>query len=151
MKKRFVDSSLFVIFLLPVVIGCTPARLLSKPEWRLQGIQIGRIDLSGASVGLALRIINPNPVGMTVHHLTYQFYLHEVKIAEGEMTTPFELRRHDSIDVVLPVQISFKEARALAPLLRKEPEEIDYRLEGEITLRAMGTEKRFQLHHAGKR
>lgn len=151
MQKRFVSSSLFVIFLLQAFFGCSPARFLSKPEWRLQGIRIDRIDLSGASVGLALRIINPNPVGVTVRHLTYRFYLHEVKIAEGEMTTPFELPRHESIDVVLPVQMSFKEARELAPLLRQKTEEIDYRLEGEITLQAMGTEKRFQLHHAGKR
>lgn len=151
MRKRFRCFSLFVIFLLPVVIGCTPARLLSKPEWRLQGIQIDRIDLSGASIGLALRIINPNPVGVTIRHLTYQFYLHDVKIAEGEMTTPFELPRHGSIDILLPVQMSFKEARELAPLLRKQGEEIDYRLEGGITLQAMGTEKRFQLHHSGKK
>jgi LEA14-like dessication related protein len=151
MQKRLGYSSFFIIFLLQTLLGCTPARLLSKPEWRLQGIRIDRIDLTGASLGLALRIINPNPVGVTVQHLTYQFYLHEVKIAEGEVTTPFELPRHESIDVVLPVQMSFKEARELAPLLRKEMEEIDYRLEGEIALRAMGTEKHFQLHHAGKR
>ncbi len=150
MQKRL-GYALFVIFLLQALLACTPARLLSKPEWRLQGIRIDRIDLGGASLGLALRIINPNPVGVTVQHLTYQFYLHEVKIAEGEMTTPFELPRHGSIDVVLPVQMSFKQARELAPLLRKEPEEIDYRLEGGITLRAMGTEKHFQLHHAGKK
>jgi len=151
MRKRFRYSSLFVIFLLPVAVGCTPARLLSKPEWRLQGVQIDRIDLTGASVGLALRIMNPNPVGVTVQHLTYEFYLHEVRIAQGEMTAPFALPRHGSIDIVLPVQLNFKEARELAPLLRKEKEEIDYRLEGEITLQAMGTEKRFQLHHAGKK
>lgn len=151
MRKRFVSSSLFVIFLLQALSGCAPARLLSKPEWRLQGIRIDRIDLKGASLGLALRIINPNPVGVTVQHLTYQFYLHEVKMAAGEITTPFELPRHESIDVVLPVQVSFKEARELVPLLRKKTEEIDYRMEGEITLRAMGTEKRFQLHHVGKK
>jgi LEA14-like dessication related protein len=151
MQTRLGYTSFFVIFLLQTLLGCTPARLLSKPEWRLQGIRIDRIDLTGASLGLALRIINPNPVGVTVQHLTYQFYLHEVKVAEGEMTTPFELPRHDSIDVVLPVQMSFKEARTLVPLLRKEMEEIDYRMEGEITLRAMGTERRFQLHHTGKK
>lgn len=151
MQTRLDYASLLVIFLLQALLGCTPARLLSKPEWRVQGIRIERIDLTGASLGLALRIINPNPVGVTVQHLTYQFYLHEVKVAEGEMTTPFELPGHDSIEVVLPVQMSFKEARALAPLLRKEMEEIDYRMEGEITLRAMGTEKRFQLRHTGKK
>lgn len=151
MKKQFRDPFLLVLILIQAILSCTPARLLSKPEWRLQGIRIDRIDLTGASVGLALRIINPNPVGVTVQHLTYQFYLHEVKIAEGELTAPFELPRHESIDVVLPLQVSFKEARELAPLLRKEREEIDYRLEGEIALRAMGTEKHFQLRHAGKR
>lgn len=148
---RFVSSSLFIIVLLQALFGCAPARLLDKPEWRLQGIQIDRIDLSGASLGLAVEITNPNAVGVTVQHLSYRFYLHEAEIAGGEKTTPFELPKRGSIGIILPLEVRLKQVRELAPLLRKGPEGMDYRIEGEVILRAMGMEKRFRLHHTGKK
>lgn len=151
MQRRFVYPSLFIIFLLQMFFGCAPARLLTQPEWRLSGIRIDRIDLSGASLGLAVQMTNPNPIGITVQHLSYRFYLRDVEIASGEKTTPFELPRHGSVEIVLPVEVRLKQARELAPLLRKAPEEIDYRMEGEATLRAMGMEKRFPLHPSGKK
>lgn len=151
MQDRLRYFSLFVLFLLQLLFGCTPAQLLTKPEWRLQGVRVERIDLSGASLGLAVQLTNPNAVGITVEHLSYRFYLHEVEIATGEKSTPFELPGRGSADIVLPIEVRLKQARELAPLLRSAPEEIDYRMEGEVTLRAMGMEKRFPLHHAGKK
>lgn len=138
------------LLLIPLVLfftGCAPAQLIARPEWRLQGVQIERIDLSGASLGLAIRITNPNPFGVTVQHLTYQFFLHGLEVATGEKTDPFELPRHGSADMLFPVEVRLKQARELAPILRKAPEEIDYRIEGEVTLRAIGIEKRFPIHH----
>ena len=151
MQKRSRASFLFLVFLFYAVFGCTPAQILTKPEWRLQGIRIDRIDLSGASLGLSVQLTNPNSVGLTIQHLSYQLYLHEVEIAAGERKTPFELPRHASVDIVLPVEVRLKQARELAPFLKNAPEEIDYRIEGEVTLQAMGMEKRFPLHHAGKK
>lgn len=45
----------------PGVSGCTPAQILTKPDWRLQEIRIDRVGLSGATFGLAYTI-NSNPV-----------------------------------------------------------------------------------------
>lgn len=151
MQKPFRYFPLVVLFLLQTVFACAPAPMLTRPEWRLQGVRIERIDLSGASIGVAVQLTNPNAVGITVQHLLYRFYLHEVEIASGEKTVPFELPGHGSVDILLPVEVRLKQARELAPLLKGPPEEIDYRLEGEATVRAMGMEKRFPLHHAGKK
>lgn len=151
MRKRFGYAFLFVFFPLQAHFGCAPTQILTQPEWRLSGIRIDRIDLSGASLGLAVQMTNPNPIGITVQHLSYRFYLRDVEIAAGEKTVPFELPRHGSVEIVLPVEVRLKQARELAPLLKKAPEEIDYRIEGEATLRAMGMEKRFPLRHSGKK
>ncbi|MBI3803891.1 MAG: LEA type 2 family protein [Nitrospirae bacterium] len=142
-----VKNQLLLLSFLILLFGCTPARIIAKPEWRLQGIQVDRIDLSGASLGLAVQMTNPNPFGITVQHLSYQVFLHEVEVAAGEKTDAFELPRHGSAEILFPVEVRLKKARELAPFLRKAPEEIDYRIEGEVTLRAMGMEKRFPLHH----
>ena len=151
MQKRFGSFFFCLILLFPALFGCTPAQILTKPEWRLQGIQVDRIDLTGASLGLAVQITNPNAVDITVRHLSYRFYLHEAEIAAGEKTVPFALPGHGSVDIVLPVEVRLKQVRELAPLLKNGPDEIDYRMEGEVTLRAMGLEKTFPLRHAGKK
>src|SRR5579884_1210403 len=151
MQKRWGDSSLFIIFLIQILFGCAPTQILAKPEWRVEGIRIDRIDLSGVSLALAIHLTNPNAVRMTVQHLSYQFYLHDVEIASGEKSDPFELPGRGSVEIVMPVEVRLKQARELAPMLKGAPEEMDYRMEGEVTLKAMGIERQFLLHHAGKK
>jgi len=117
--------------------------MIARPEWRLQGFRVDQLDLSKATLGLDAQITNPNRFNVTLRKVNYRLYLKEALVAEGEINEAVELPGQATTDVWLPVEISLKEARKVLPLLKGMPgkEAIDWRLEGECTLKALGIEK----------
>lgn len=119
------------------------ASVIARPEWRLQGVRVDQLDLSKATLGLDAQITNPNRFNVTLRKVNYRLYLKEALVAEGEINEAVELPGQATTDVWLPVEISLKEARKVLPLLKEMPgkEAIDWHLEGECTLKALGIEK----------
>ncbi|MFY9268469.1 MAG: LEA type 2 family protein [Candidatus Manganitrophaceae bacterium] len=145
----------FVFFYLLFIVmigyaGCAPTKIVSAPEWRIQAVEMDRLDFSGAHLSVAVRITNPNPFGLTVSHLLYRLSIGEGEIASGEISVPFIIARHGSADVVLPIEVRFKQIGKLAPLLREKSGGIDYRIEGEVTVRALGMQKTVPIGRSGK-
>ena len=117
--------------------------MIARPEWRLQGIRVDQLDLSKATLGLDAQITNPNRFNVTIRQVRYRLYVKEALVAQGERTEAFELPGGAMTDVRLPVEISFREARKLLPLLKEtaRKEDLNWRIEGECTLKALGVEK----------
>jgi LEA14-like dessication related protein len=134
------SGSLLLFFFLA---ACAP--VITRPEWRLQGVRIDQIDLSKITLGLNAQITNPNDFEITVKQLHYRLYLKEALIAEGDETQSFALPGRGVTDVWLPAEISLAAARQVLPLLKKNQrkEELDWRIEGECILKAFGVERAF--------
>ena len=142
---------LFPLTFFFLLFSCASWRVIARPEWRLQGIQIEHLDRAKAAVGISARIKNPNSFGVTVQQVHYRLYLKETLIAEGEKKESFDLPRNGAVNVVLPVEISLTEVRQMLPLLKKSGRKDDphWRLEGECTLEAFGIEKIFPFKKEG--
>lgn len=138
-------GKMLLLFVLFSLASCASARVVSRPEWRLQGIRIDHIDLSKVTLGIAARITNPNPFGVTIRQAEYRVYLGETLVAQGKKTDPFDLPGHGDANVLLPVEISLAAMREIGPLLRYDPGNGGerWRLEGECVLKAFGIERVF--------
>lgn len=119
------------------------ASMVARPEWRLQGIRVDQLDLSKATLGLDAQITNPNGFKITIRQVRYRLYLKEALVAQGERAEELELPGGAMTDVWLPVEVSLREARKLLPLLKEtaRKEDLNWRIEGECTLKALGVEK----------
>jgi LEA14-like dessication related protein len=134
-----------ILFTFFFLTSCASGKMIARPEWRLLGVQIDQLDFSKATLGIQAQITNPNSFGVTVRKVHYRLYLKEVLVALGEKKEPFDLPGQGVTDVLLPVEISLGEVRRMLPLLknRSGKEDLNWRIEGEGTVKAFGLEKVF--------
>ncbi|HEY5600279.1 MAG TPA: LEA type 2 family protein, partial [Candidatus Manganitrophaceae bacterium] len=144
-------DKILVLFVLFSLASCASMKVVSRPEWRLQGVRIDHISLSKVTLGIDARITNPNFFSVTIRQARYRFYLGEILIAQGEKTEPFDLPGHGVADVLLPAEISLAAAREIAPLLKSDPGGggANWRLEGEFALKVFGVENIFPFKKEG--
>ena len=147
-----IEPDKIVLLLAFFFLGACGLKNVSRPEWRVLGVEVEHADRSNASVGVIAQIKNPNAFSVTVRQVHYRLYLKERLIAEGAKNEPFDLRRLAKTQVTLPLEISVAEARQLLPQLKGMPrKEVPWRLEGECTVEAFGVERVFPFLKGGEK
>jgi len=109
--------------------------LFKKPTVEFDHINLKDMSLFGATLLFYFNVNNPNPIGGTLDHLTYQLTIDEKSIASGNSEQGLHIASGVTESVELPVAINFFDvAESLAGLAEKD--EIAYDLSG--TFAVMG-------------
>ena len=107
------------------------------PEIRLSGLSRTQ-PLGGANVRLWMRVINPNPFGLTLSTLDTTLLLDDRRAASGEFPLGLPLRASEESEIPLDLAIDFRDASGLVEVVRSAAggERVDYELEGTIGIDA---------------
>jgi LEA14-like dessication related protein len=135
--------------LLFLLNACSPGRYFSRPEVTLEGVEKGKITLSGIDASVVLEVTNPNRVDVTLHRFSYRLFLADALVTEGELTDPITLPGRQMVHPRLPVHFPWEGLEGLSVALL-DRSEIPYLLEGNMTLRVLGGNWEIPIHREGK-
>ncbi|HET6371305.1 MAG TPA: LEA type 2 family protein [Nitrospiria bacterium] len=138
---------LLAIFLL-LLNDCSPGRYFSRPEVALEGVEKGKITLSGIDASVVLEVTNPNRVDVTLYRFSYRVFLADALVTEGELTDPITLPGHQTVHPRLPVHFPWEGLQGLSVALF-DRSEIPYRLEGNMNLSVLGGSWTIPIHREG--
>jgi LEA14-like dessication related protein len=122
-----------------VATGCSASAIFTQPEVTLENVQIGGLGLSGGTIVVDLKIVNPNRFALSADALDYALALSDpasgsdtswVDVASGTYDQRISVGARDSARVQIPVGFSYSGLGAAGgSLLRR----------GTFTYRATGT------------
>jgi LEA14-like dessication related protein len=128
-----------VVMLALLTAGCSASSIFRQPEVTLENVQIGGLGLSGGTLVVDLKIVNPNRFSLSADALDYALALSDpaaagdtawVDLATGTYDQKISVGARDSARVQIPVGFSYSGLGAAAgSMLRR----------GTFTYRATGT------------
>jgi LEA14-like dessication related protein len=119
--------------------GCTAlSRLLAgafrKPQVNFKTAHLQELSLGGATVDLVWGVRNPNPFGLELASVDYNFLIEGKQLAAGRPARGLDLRANGISDLSFPVSVRFQElVPALQQLLTRES--VGYKAEGTVGIR----------------
>jgi LEA14-like dessication related protein len=126
-----------VLAALLVLTGC--GSVYKAPQVTLQNVQLGGLGLTGGTLLVNLRVMNPNRFALNADQLEYTLSIREpgsdadttwLNLASGTYDEPFSVRSGETKDIRIPVEFSYAGlGGASSALLRN----------GTFTYRANGT------------
>lgn len=127
-------ARLALVFLSAATVGCreVASRVFTQPTVQFQSVKLGAVGLNGATVNVAIRIINPNAYALTAKSARYQLLAGEnVKVGEGSVTQAVTVAAHDTVVVSLPVSTTWDAlGRAGGTLVGSGT--VNYTLQGDV-------------------
>jgi LEA14-like dessication related protein len=117
-----------------VTAGCRAAvdRVFTQPTVALRGVAVTGVGLEGATLGVTLAVVNPNPFPLTASRASYRLLAGDsVEVGQGVATESLRVGGRDSALVVLPLDVTWAGvARAGRGALRGGT--VEYRVLGEV-------------------
>jgi len=101
----------FVVALAVALFGCSAAakRLFTAPTIAFRGVALESISPFGGRVRVSLLVRNPNPYSVSTSGMTYELFVADtVAVARGVDTLTRTVSGHDSLIVLLPLDVSFR-------------------------------------------
>lgn len=133
MTLKFRLNHLFWAALL--ILGCATAdqQLIDPPPVEYQGMTLKTNGLFDANPVFRFHIENPNPMGMTVHDITYSLFVNDRKFVKGVSGQNIRILAGESSDATLSIYFSFLDLYDMASLPRNA-ETIHYALSGDVRI-----------------
>ena len=105
-----------------VCFACAPVPRVQpvRPEVNLLDLRVADLTLSHANLIAELRVFNPNRVAMAVEGITYQLFLNEVPISDGETVRGVQVAAGEYGTMDLRFSIPYLSLLRLAAGLRPE-------------------------------
>jgi LEA14-like dessication related protein len=73
------------------------------------------VGLQGGTVDVVLRVANPNPYALSATSATYRLLVEDsVEVGHGTTAQAYEVAAHDSVDVTLPLDVSWRALQRVA-------------------------------------
>ena len=132
-RKRMI---LGLSLVLATLSACTslPENLISKPEVRLQGVQVMGIGFTGQTFLLSFDVHNPNPFPLPVNHVSYGVRLDGHRFASGRTASDISVPAKGDSEFAISVELDLlATAPQLLSIVRNGARaEIPYELEGQL-------------------
>jgi len=137
----------------PVVLGLlvleTGCSLIARPEIRDVRARIDGINLRGVNLVFDVDVYNPYPAAVRSPEFGYGLDIAEKEFIRSNRTTQVDLPARNVGTLVLPVQIEYLALwRAYQDL--SGADEVDYRLYGNLVLKAMEQSFEIPISYRGK-
>ncbi|MDZ7373327.1 MAG: LEA type 2 family protein [candidate division KSB1 bacterium] len=114
---RFGRSVTVVVlaFGMACAVGCSGKMALRsvvhEPEVSLQGVRVGQLSFEAVELVADLQVVNPNPFGVSLAGLEYEFQVAGQSLLSGRQEQGLEIRGRGESALSLPVQVVFRELR----------------------------------------
>ena len=132
-RKRMI---LGLSLVLATLSACTslPENLISKPEVRLQDVQVMGIGFTGQTFLLSFDVHNPNPFPLPVNHVSYGVRLDGHRFASGRTASDISVPAEGDSEFAISVELDLlATAPQLLSIVRNGARaEIPYELEGQL-------------------
>ena len=118
-----------------IVAGCKDVarRVFTQPTAAFRDVRVRGVGIQGGTVDVVLRVANPNPYALTATGATYQLLAGDsVEVGRGATTQAYTVPAHDSADVTLPLEVSWRGLRDVGRAAL-EGGAVPYRVVGTIT------------------
>ncbi|CAD5109220.1 LEA type 2 family protein [Zestomonas carbonaria] len=120
-----------------LILGLAGCSSLSSgfkdPDVHLIEVEVVRAKLLEQRFVLRFRIDNPNPASLSVRGLSYNLYLNEMKLADGESNARFTVPAKGHLVFEVPVRTNlWRHVKPIVKLLETPEQPIRYRLQGEV-------------------
>lgn len=129
MKKLTIVTSLVLL-----ACGCATLRDLAQsafvqPTLSFKDARLADISLGGATVNLTFGLNNPNPIGLSLAEVGYNFSVEGKQVVAGSPPQGLSIPANGQADVTFPASVKFADlAPALETFLTKDS--ANYRAEG---------------------
>ena len=108
-------------------------RVFTQPAVTFRDVRVRGVGLQGGTVDVVIRVANPNPYALTATRATYQLLTGDsVEVGRGTAAQAYTVAAHDSADVTLPLDVSWRGLRE-AGRAAIEGGAVPYRVLGTIT------------------
>ncbi|QTA79160.1 WHy domain-containing protein [Desulfonema limicola] len=106
MYKKLIFSILITFAI--TICGCAALQqLIDKPEVKFQGMSLKNISLFEAVPVFKFIIINPNPMGISVHQVTYNLTINDLKFIKGVSDQQTRIKAASSGILELPISFNY--------------------------------------------
>lgn len=116
--------------------GCAALRNLfetafQKPQFRFKTANLKNASLTGANIETVWTLDNPNPMGLSIAHIDYAFFVEDKQVVAGAPRRGLQIPANDRAELVFPANLKFQDlAPTLGVFLNQDV--ASYRAEGHI-------------------
>ncbi|MCY1345999.1 Late embryogenesis abundant protein [compost metagenome] len=126
-------SLLLFLALAGGLTGCSTFFGFQDPDVRLIKVDVIKAKLLEQRFVLRFRIDNPNDASLSIRGLSYNVYLNEMKLADGESNKSFTVPANGHHIFEVPVRTNlWRHVKPIVKLLETPEVPIRYRLQGEV-------------------
>lgn len=105
-------SRLLVVLALTLAVAtsgnCKYINPFNKPEVNFKKVEFKKVDFQGIRLLALLEVDNPNPLGLKIKKLFYDFYLEGESLAQGYQETEQNIKPNRRTILKIPVNVNFK-------------------------------------------
>ncbi len=112
--------------------GCSSLAksIIQEPKVSLAHVNIQKVDMKGATIGIGVAVENPNPFALRLDALKYKLDVGGKQITESQLTEGAEVRGHQTQVIEIPVPVKFQDLySSVLDFMQKTTSE--YRITGE--------------------
>ena len=147
-------STLVLAFLSVLTLsGCAALQNLFKsafqrPTFTFKTARLGAASFSDATVNLVWAVKNPNPFGLSLASVDYQFFVEGKQVVAGRPPTGLKIAASKTSEVVFPASVKFRDiAPVLETFLNKDT--AAYRAQGTVGIQTPIGVLKFPLSRSG--
>jgi len=118
------------------ITGCAALRNLfntafKKPQFRFKTVNLKNASLTGASIETVWTLDNPNPIGLSLAELDYNFFVEDKQVVAGAPRRGLQIPADGRAELVFPANVKFQDlVPAVGVFLNQDTAR--YRAEGHI-------------------
>ncbi len=86
--------------------------LIEPPKVEVKSVDIGKVGMEGIDLEVNLKINNPNSTPLSIDKFKYDLAIGDSSLFSGVYDKKVELKSKDVTDVMIPVKLDYKSARA---------------------------------------
>ncbi len=113
-----------------LLVACAPLRPV-EPEVNLLDLRVTDLTLSHANLLAQLRIFNPNRTAVRIESVSYQLFLNDIPISDGQSLSPVRIAAGEYGTMDLRLSIPYLSLLRFSAGLRPE-EKIRYSMSGAV-------------------
>ena len=102
-----------------------------KPDLRFKTANLLNADLSGARLDTIWTLNNPNPMGLSLAHIDYNFLVEDKQVVAGRPKKGLQVSANDKTDLTFPADLKFADLASTLVVFLTKPT-AKYRAEGSI-------------------
>ena len=135
-KKNTLATAMLAVMMCATLLGCPEAQemleqVVTPPTVAVSQVRFTGISSQAVDLDLAVDIDNPNPIGLSLSGVDYDFQLAGRPLAAGSSSSGIELKAQDKSQAQFPVSLAYNEILNIYKAVQGQ-DEVPYQLSGKV-------------------